>query len=1100
MELWTSNSGTSLATLDERVTTSVALPINPSFTPTIQIISGSLPRGLRIEGYNLKGTPFEVQRSTVSEFVIRATLDGIIQDRTFTITVEGSDEPVWITNPDLLPIGPNNSFFILDSEPLDFQLQAIDPDVSAGDNILYTLKDKDGVLPPGIQLTEDGRLVGIVEPILALDKRSGNGYYDTVNYAATPYDFGILSANGFDSFYYDSTFYDYADITQSPKKLNRYFQFTVIASDGDTSVERTFRIFVVGDDFLRSDNTVLKVANGLFTSDNTYVRTPIWITPANLGTRRANNYITVFLDTIDPPTLTGTTVYSLRTLNPDGSDSLLPTGLELDQTNGELAGTIPYQPAITKDYKFTIRAQRFSIDSNLAFITGTFYQDTLAGTRSFRIVKMPTDLSDGVDDLRDLVGRSLSINSTSYVVESVQATNPDYDIITLTEPLRAKFDVIVADAATTGDSSVYVNRLVQRQREQLIKRFINLADGEANQIQSIVPYVEWQIRTFSGDDNIEINFQELTVLDEPTDAVKYADFESLPTLREQVEAIFSKQLNFPVEVTTDSESNFIFKAPSTLLTRANKIKSIFVTKDSSSDIEHVLLNDSKDRIFFDVALQRNLGLGRNIGIALYYNDGFIEEIIVSDDSELNSPFRDKTFTMKVIGEVDSTITWNTDSDLGQLTPNFVSTLSLSATTTVLDSNLLYKKISGRLPPGLHLSYDGEIIGKVRQFPDGSLPGLTSFDGGDFVFDNNSTTMDRDYYFTVQASDRYGISATEKEFVVHISDPKDQLYSNIKFSPMMKQNDRLSFRNFISNPDVFPSELIYRPNDPEFGIQKQINILAYAGIETKFVNEFVAAVSQNHKRKRLFMGDVKTAVAKQPGTNEIVYEVVYIEVNDPLNANNGITRNSILTKNTNSITVDSIQYETKEDQFKTDAGVPTLAIEGVEIVDERFFFKTRDGNNVTLLPGAAGVLTRDGLIIDVVKESDSAPFKFRPNGDTIKTDNTAVKVSNPNDGVKYISNIDNMRQRISDLGVTERDFLPLWMRTTQEGGIQEIGYTLAIPLCYCKPNASNDIALNIKNSGYDFKMLNLEIDRYIIDSTKGNSSDQYIAFANYAYNI
>ena len=1100
MELWTSISGTSLAALDERITTSVPLPINPSFAPTIQLISGGLPRGLRIEDYNIKGTPFEVQRSTTSQFVLRATLDGVIQDRTFTITVEGSDEPVWITNPDLLPIGPNNTFFILDSEPLDFQLQAIDPDVSAGDNILYTLKDRDGVLPPGISLTEDGRLVGIVEPILALDKRSGNGYYDTINYATTPYDFGILSANGFDSFYYDSTFYDYADITQSPKKLNRYFQFTVIASDGDTSVERTFRIFVVGDDFLRSDNTVLKVANGLFTSDNTYVRTPIWITPTNLGTRRANNYITVFLDTIDPPTLTGTTVYSLRTLNPDGSDSLLPPGLELDQTNGELAGTIPYQPAITKDYKFTIRAQRFAIDSNLAFITGTFYQDTLSGTRSFKIVKMSRDLSDGVDDLRDLVGRSLSINSTSYTVESVIGTNPDYDVITLTEPLRAKFNVIVAEPAINGDNSVYINRLVQSQREQLIKRYLNFAENESNQIQSIVPYTECQIRTFSGNDNIEIDFSKLTILDDPTDAVKYADFESLPTLREQVEAIFSKQLNFPVEVINDSESNFIFKAPSTLLTRINKIKSIFVTKDSSSDIEHIIVNDNKDRIFFDVALQRGLGLGRNIGIALYYNDGFIEEIVVSDESELNSPFKDKTFTMKIIGEVDSTITWNTPSDLGQLTPNFVSTLSLSATTTVLDSNLLYTLLEGRLPPGLHLSYDGEIIGKVRQFPDGNLIGLTSFDSGETTFDNGSTTIDRDYYFTAQARDRYGISATERQFVIRISDPKDQLYSNITFKPMMKQTDRLSFRNFISNPDIFPTELIYRPNDPEFGIQKQINILAYAGIETKFVNEFVAAVSQNHKRKRLFMGDIKTAIAKQPGTNDIVYEIVYIELNDPLNSRTGATRNAILTKNTNSITVDSIQYETKDDQFKTDSGVPKLEIEGVELKDERIFFKTRDNTEITILPGSSGVLSRDGLIIDVVTESDSAPFKFRPNGDTIKTDNTSVKISNPNDGIKYISNIDNMRQRIRDLGITERDFLPLWMRTTQQGGIQEIGYTLAIPLCYCKPNTSNDIALNIKNSGYDFKMLNLEIDRYVIDSTKGISGEQYIAFGNYAYNI
>ena len=58
----------------------------------------------------------------------------------------------------------------------------------------------------------------------------------------------------------------------------------------------------------------------------------------------------------------------------------------------------------------------------------------------------------------------------------------------------------------------------------------------------------------------------------------------------------------------------------------------------------------------------------------------------------------------------------------------------------------------------------------------------------------------------------------------------------------------------------------------------------------------------------------------------------------------------------------------------------------------------------------------------------------------------------------------MRARLRDLGISERGFLPLWMRTAQQRGIQELGYVPAIPLCYCKPGTSQEILLNIKNSG------------------------------------
>ena len=77
--------------------------------------------------------------------------------------------------------------------------------------------DGDGTVLQGITLTQDGKLVGIVDPIMALDDRAGNGYYDQTQYDTFAFDYGMRSANGFESYYYDTQGYDYAIPTQSPK-------------------------------------------------------------------------------------------------------------------------------------------------------------------------------------------------------------------------------------------------------------------------------------------------------------------------------------------------------------------------------------------------------------------------------------------------------------------------------------------------------------------------------------------------------------------------------------------------------------------------------------------------------------------------------------------------------------------------------------------------------------------------------------------------------------------------------------------------------------------------------------------------------------------
>lgn len=926
-EVWTSRSGSVLASIEEQQTISIALPINGVHLPlsstgvTIQLISGSLPQGMRLNAHEIVGTPYEVRIDTVSTFVVRATVNNQIYDRTFKIIVTGPDDPTWRTAEGTLPVGPNNTFFIIDSAPLDFQLDAYDPDVIAGDNLEYYIKEGNGELPPGIQLTTDGRLVGIVEPILALEKAAKEGRYDEANYGNFPYDFAARSSNGYDSFYYDTGIYDINVPTKSPRKLNRNYEFTVSVSDGDNEAERTFMIYVVGDDFLKADNTLMQVANGVFTADITNVRVPIWLTPANLGFKRANNYVTVYLDVLDPNTIDGIIYYELKSINDDNSESILPPGLSLDSTTGELAGKVPYQPAITKEYKFTIEAIRFVADSDTVVLSTFAFNDADVGSTTIRINKLNTYASYAV-------GQQFTIDQNTYSVTAIDTeSNLDYDTITINKGL--------------------VNKIEQSDS-------INLGT---------------------------------------------------------------------IETSNPEESR-----------------------------------------------------------------------------------KTKTFSLKLLGEVDSTITWNTNSALGTISANYISTLSVKATTTVPNARLLYTLESGSLPPGLILSYDGEIIGKVNSFGTATNPGITVFDSQNFKLDNNTTTLDRDFEFTVKAKDQYGYSAITRKFYLSVTDPDDKLYSNLYMRPLLKNTQRIAYEDIISDTSIFDSDFIYRPNDKNFGLQKNMQMLLYGGIETKTAEYYVSALAKNIKRKKYNLGEVKTAIAKNPGSQDIVYEIVYVEVIDPAESANGNVRKQFTINNESKNNVNSVIYESPNINY--DISPSTLKIGTRRYGD--VVYRMLPNVEITTRTSSVSFSARDNFAVGIkdsvdvlvdISDGTFEAFRFRPVPEnTLKVDSNAISIDGGNDRVRYISSIQHVRDAIRLLGETEANFLPLWMKTTQPNTIAVQGYTKALPLCYCKPGTSNIIKNAINARGIKFNQFDFDIDRVVIDSTTGNSNEQYIAFANFKINV
>lgn len=798
LEIWTEKSGANLGTYQERSKIEVLLPTSDPTGIKFRLISGQIPPGLRLKDNTLIGVPLEVAKDTIFEFCIRASNDYDFADRTYKITIQGSNLPVIINPQGALPIGPNSTYFILDSSPVDFQLTVVDFDVAAGQRLRFFINNNDGDLPPGLTMDENGRITGFIEPLLAIPLSQRNGNYDKNIYDIHGFDYGVKSDNGFDTYKFDAINYDYSLSLIGPKKLNRNYEFILSVSDGDNLVKRKFRIFVVGDDFLRADNTLMNAGNGTYTAAGSGVRAPIWYTKPDLGTIRANNYHIIKLDIYNALEL-GSVSYNLEEFNPDQSSSTLPPGLQLDIITGELYGLIPYQPSITQTYNFTITASRYGLKGEVA---------------------------------------------------------------------------------------------------------------------------------------------------------------------------------------------------------PNK----------------------------------------------------------------------RTFTIRLLGEVNSSMSWTSPENLGSIDANYISTLKVQATSTLPNAEIIYELISGELPPGLVLDKKGELIGKVQQYGNNDLiKGIITFDNNRFSMDNNETTFDRRYKFVIRAQDQVHYSAIDKEFEVFVNTPNDRLYSNIfitsyldPLTPTPETSKRFIYEKFIKDESVFTREYIYRIDDPNFGVQTNLRSLIYAGIETKRAGTYISAMGINNKRKRFQFGSVKTAQAKVPGTETHVYDVVYIEL------------------------VDSLDIQKKKLPIK-----------------------------LKKLGKASNPITADASN-KIWKESyttNNEPFLPRPNN-IITVDQTSILSSDPNGRIRYPNSYLNWRDRLKnwkktdplnpsvilDQFATERNYLPLWMRSFQDDTRQELGFVLALPLCYCLPGYGKEIVLNIKNSNFDFKLLDFTVDRYIIDSVtprqgETNYGDKYLVFKN-----
>lgn len=141
-----------------------ATPVQPASFLTYQLLSGELPKGLTLTTNGLlSGTPPLVNTITTYTFAIRA-IDNLnnITDRTFIINISGISTPEFTT--------PSGSILSTqDSIWTELQIQYDNPDPTNP----VIIRVREGFLPPGLEINENGLIRGYADPPTASVTLSG---------------------------------------------------------------------------------------------------------------------------------------------------------------------------------------------------------------------------------------------------------------------------------------------------------------------------------------------------------------------------------------------------------------------------------------------------------------------------------------------------------------------------------------------------------------------------------------------------------------------------------------------------------------------------------------------------------------------------------------------------------------------------------------------------------------------------------------------------------------------------------------------------------------------------------------------------------------
>lgn len=230
----------------------------------------------------------------------------------------------------------------------------------------------------------------------------------------------------------------------------------------------------------------------------------------------------------------------------------------------------------------------------------------------------------------------------------------------------------------------------------------------------------------------------------------------------------------------------------------------------------------------------------------------------------------KFYFLTITNGITKDIVWETEENLGTFDNGAISELFVKANSL---SELSYTVIAGSLPANLNLSSDGKLIGRF------------SYEVNSSVSTYLST---KTFTFTVKAyNDKFSIISSIKTFTLTVKQTFIRPFDNIYLKAYPSIQGRQILQSLLDDTSLIPNQYLYRENDPYFGKATDIKYLHIYGVESTTINNYRDAILKNHYYRKLVLGEIKTAVARDENNN-IIYEVVYSEIIDDLINQNGVS--------------------------------------------------------------------------------------------------------------------------------------------------------------------------------------------------------------------
>ena len=399
--VWITQGG-NLGTFPELEFYSLPLEVyEPTNTPvTFTFLSGELPPGLQVvksgilQGVPVVTDPGPTDETRTYKFTIRASAQNpvVVVDRTFSFTVSNILPPQIIPETQLL-----GEFFdgTLINKPLFAR--------EANPEAVLVWSIKEGELPAGLQLTQDGVLVGFIgqssdpawtgrvgydaQPTQAqvlFDPVANVSVPDTQTFGnAAPYRLETIDPFG-DAQKYQEFPYDYSNTSHS---TNKEYTFTVQVFDGAKYDTQTYSIKVVAKGSWTTDNDLNTIDDDIITTDADQLYVPIIITSVgSLPTVRQNSNFSFKFSAVD--------FYSTNPLYWQSNISTWLPNLSIDANTGWVSGHIDTQEDYKKIYNFYVTASNV-VAISTGYVAGGYANTNLVvtstqGIRSGMEVRSPT--------------------------------------------------------------------------------------------------------------------------------------------------------------------------------------------------------------------------------------------------------------------------------------------------------------------------------------------------------------------------------------------------------------------------------------------------------------------------------------------------------------------------------------------------------------------------------------------------------------------------------------------------------------------------------------------------------------------------------------